>query len=351
MECAPSINVDSCLAGGALFSVPAMTRTLTAVRQVRRPSGPPVAADFQFFTESLPSPTEGQVLVENLYLSVDPYMRELMDFGGWELGAGLEGRALGRVVESGDPSVPEGTVVFHRHGWATHSLVAEFRVVRPAEGVPLSAYLGVLGGTGLTAYVGLVRTARLRTGEDLFVSAAAGAVGTAVGQIARLLGAGRIVGSAGSPQKVDYLIEHGFDAAFDYRTGNISDSLAKAAPNGIDVYFDNVGGEHLTAAIASLRDFGRVAWCGAVGQYNNLDDPPAAPYNLFDVVGKSLRIEGFLVRNNLDAREEFEDFLVPHIQSGRVRVEETVFDGFDNIVEAFRAMLRGENLGKTLVKL
>lgn len=351
MECAPLIKAGGCPADRELFSVPAMTRTLTAVRQVRRPSGPPVAADFRFSTESLPSPAEGQVLVENSYLSVDPYMRELMDFGGWEQGAGLEGRSLGRVIESGDPAVPEGTVVFHRHGWATHSLVTDFRVVRPAGGVPLSAYLGVLGGTGLTAYVGLVRTARLQAGEDLFVSAAAGAVGTAVGQIARLLGAGRIVGSTGSPEKVDYLTGLGFDAAFDYRTGNISESLAKAAPDGIDVYFDNVGGEHLAAAVDSLRDFGRVAWCGAVGQYNSLDDPPAAPYNLFDVVGKSLRIEGFLVRNHLDARQGFEDFLVPHVQSGRVRVEETVFEGFDNIVEAFCAMLRGDNLGKTLVRL
>ncbi|WP_163507498.1 NADP-dependent oxidoreductase [Fodinicola acaciae] len=331
-----------------------MTRTLTAVRQVRRPSGPPVADDFAFQVKPLPSPADGEALVENLYLSVDPYMRELMDWGGWELGAGLEGRSLGRVVASREPSLPDGAIVFHRHGWATHSLVtaAQSRVIQPANGVPLSAYLGVLGGTGLTAYVGLVRIARLQSGEDVFVSAAAGAVGTAVGQIARLLGAGRIVGSAGSATKVAYLTDKlGFDAAFDYRTGNLVESLAKVAPAGIDVYFDNVGGEHLTAAIESLRDFGRVAWCGAVGQYNNLADPPAAPYNLFDVVGKSLRIEGFLVREHLDAREEFEEFLVPHIQSRRVRVEETVYDGFESIVEAFRGMLRGENLGKTLVKL
>jgi NADPH-dependent curcumin reductase CurA len=189
-------------------------------------------------------------------------------------------------------------------------------VIEPADGVPLSAYLGVLGGTGLTAYVGLTRTARLQPGEDLFISAAAGAVGSVAGQIAQLLGAGRIVGSAGSAAKVKHLTENlGFDAAFDYHDGSVTDLLADAAPDGIDVYFDNVGGDHLEAAIASLRHFGRVAWCGAVAQYN-LAEPPPAPRNLYDVVEKSLRVEGFLVRHHMDARHEFEQFIVPHIQSG-----------------------------------
>ncbi|MET0132989.1 MAG: NADP-dependent oxidoreductase [Kibdelosporangium sp.] len=329
-----------------------MPRTLTAIRQVRRPQGEPSRADFTFVTEPLPRPADGQVLVENIYLSVDPYMRELMDWGGWELGAGLEGRSIGRVIESRNPQLPAGTTVFHRHGWCTHALLTAAdtrRIDLPAD-VPLSACLGILGGTGLTAYVGLTRVLRLQPGEDLFVSAAAGAVGSAAGQIARVLEAGRIVGSTGSAAKAEYLTSRpGFDAAFDRHDGVLADLLAKAAPEGIDVYFDNVGGDHLAAAIASLRDHGRIAWCGAVGQYNNLGSPPAAPFNLFDVVGKSLRIEGFLVRNHMDVREEFEQFLVPHVRSGQVRVDETVVDGFEHMVDAFIGMLRGENIGKMLV--
>jgi NADPH-dependent curcumin reductase CurA len=331
-----------------------VSRNFTAVRQIRSPQGEPARDDFTFVTAPMPAPVDGQVLVENLYLSVDPYMRELMEWGGWERGAGLEGRSLGRVVESREPALPEGTVVFHRHGWSTHALLtaADVRRVTPSDGVPLSAYLGILGGTGLTAYVGLTRIARLQPGDDLFVSAAAGAVGGATGRIARLLGAGRVVGSTGSMAKAEHLTsELGFDAAFDYHAGPISEQLAKAAPDGIDVYFDNVGGEHLAAAIDALRDHGRIAWCGAVGQYNDLGNPPAAPLNLFDVVGKSLRLQGFLVRNHLDTREEFEQFLVPHIESGQVGVDETLTDGFDSIVDAFLGMLRGENVGKALVRL
>jgi NADPH-dependent curcumin reductase CurA len=332
-----------------------VTSTLTAVRQVRRPQGEPSQDDFTFVTEPLPRPEDGQVLVRNVYLSVDPYMRELMDYQGeWELGAGLEGRSIGQVVESRVDALPVGAFVFHRHGWSTHALLtaADARLVEPPVGIPLSAYLGVLGGTGLTAYVGLTKVAKLQPGEDLYVSAAAGAVGSATGQIARLLGVGRLIGSAGSAAKVARLTDLlGFDAAFGHHDGSVMDLLAKAAPDGIDVYFDNVGGDHLAAAIGSLREYGRVAWCGAVGQYNNLSTPPAAPFNLFDVVEKSLRIEGFLVRNHRDVREEFEDFLIPHILSGQVLVDETVVDGFENLVGAFLGMLRGANTGKMLVRL
>jgi NADPH-dependent curcumin reductase CurA len=330
-----------------------VTRSFSAVRQVRRPQGEPHREDFAFITEPLTGPGDGQVLVENIYLSVDPYMRELMDFGGWEKGAGLEGRALGRVIESRAAALPVGSIVFHRHGWCTHAVLAEtdVRVITPVDGIPLSAFLGVLGGTGLTAYVGLTRIARLQPGEDVFVSAAAGAVGSAAGQIARLLHAGRIVGSAGSAAKVEHLTTRlGFDAAFDHHDGPITAALAKAAPEGIDVYFDNVGGEHLAAAIDVLRDHGRIAWCGAVAQYNSLNNPPAAPYNLFDIVGKSIRLEGFLVRDHMDAREEFEQFLIPHVRQGAITVNETVAEGFGNIVDAFLGMLRGENTGKTLVR-
>ena len=331
-----------------------MTRTAIAVRQIRRPEGAPQPEDFALVDVPIPLLESGQVLVHNLFLSVDPYHRELMDLedDAWRRGFGLEGRSLGRVIASREPSLVPGTIVAHRHGWSSHAVLTapEVRVIERAAGVPLSAYLGILGDTGLTAYAGLVRVARLRRGEDLFVSAAAGAVGGAAGQIARLLGARRIVGSAGSPEKVKHLTHRlGFDAAFDYHEG-IADQLALAAPRGVDVYFDNVGGEHLEAAIGALRESGRIAWCGAVAQYAHPTEPPAAPRNLYSVVEKRLRIEGFLVRDHMDAREEFEALLVPRLQAGDVAIDETVTEGIEHTVDAFLGMLRGENIGKAVVQ-
>ncbi|ASO21168.1 hypothetical protein FHR81_002135 [Actinoalloteichus hoggarensis] len=331
-----------------------MSPVMTVIRQAARPAGPPREEDFEVVSLPVPDLVDGHVLVENLYLSVDPYMRQLMDWGGWELGGGLEGQSIGRVLESRDPSLPVGALVVHRHGWRTHAVpaVAEVRRIEPAAGVPLSAYLGILDITGLTAWVGLTRIARLHPGDDLFISAAAGAVGGAAGQIARLLGARRIIGSAGSAAKVEHLTSRlRFDAAFDYHEGRPADLLSAAAPDGIDVYFDNVGGEQLEAAIGALREHGRIAACGAVAQYNTLSTPPAAPRNLLDVVEKSLRFEGFIVNRHLDAREEFERFLVPRLRDGTVLIDETVVDGFENTVPAFLQLLRGGNIGKMLVRL
>ncbi|KOG61466.1 NADP-dependent oxidoreductase [Streptomyces griseoflavus] len=322
------------------------------VHQIARPDGFPTAGDFAFIEETVPAPAPGQALVENVHLSVDPYMRELMD-GGWDLHNPLEGRSIGRVTASRAPGLAEGDLVFHRKGWRTHALVTpdEVRVLPDHPGVPARSYLGVLGGTGLTAYVALTRTARLKPGESVFVSAAAGGVGSAAGQFARLLGAGRVVGSAGSPAKVRRLTEEwGFDGAFDYHDGPVGDLLAKAAPDGIDVYLDNVGGDHLEGAIQGLREFGRIAWIGAIAQYNSAR-PPAAPRNLFDIVEKSLRLEGVLIRNHRDAQRELEDFLVPHLQAGRVVDAQTVVRGFDNVVDAFLGMLGGANSGKMIVEV
>ncbi|WP_431045238.1 NADP-dependent oxidoreductase [Streptomyces sp. P1-3] len=329
-----------------------MSSSARAVHQISRPQGFPTAANFAFVTEDPPSLRDGTALVENIYLSVDPYHREGMD-GEWELHAPLEGRAIGRVVASGDARLSVGELVFHRHGWRTHALVRpeEARVLRPLPGVPLSAYLSVLGGTGLSAYVGLVKIAQLRPGESVFISAAAGGVGSAAGQIARLLGAGRVIGSAGSPAKVAHLTRDlGFDAAFDYHDGPVGDQLRRAAPDGIDVFLDNVGGDHLEGAISALRDHGRIAWCGAVAQYNS-SAPPPAPRNLYDVVGKSIRMEGFLVRNHRHVQSELEAFAAPHLRSGRLVPDETVVAGFDRVVDAFLGMLRGENTGKMIVQV
>ncbi|MFI0808289.1 NADP-dependent oxidoreductase [Streptomyces echinatus] len=328
-----------------------MTETALTVHQTARPAGFPTAGHFRFAESPVPEPAPGTALVENLYWSVDPYHREMMD-GDFELDAPLEGRTLGRVVDSRSPSLAEGQIVLHRQGWRTHAVVRpeEVRRIPSHPGVPLSAYLSVLGGTGLTAYVALTRIARLREGEDLFVSGAAGGVGTATGRFARLLGAGRLIGSTGTPGKAAYLRDHvGYDAAFDYRTGPVADLLAEAAPTGLDVFVDNVGGDHLGAAIGALRTRGRVVRVGTIGQYNTPEAPPVL-FDHADVVEKSLRIEGFLVSDYQDAQEELYDFAVPHLRSGALAADETVIDGFERIVEAFLLMLRGGNTGKILVR-
>lgn len=328
-----------------------MTDTALAVHQTARPHGFPAPDHFAFVESAMPAPGPGTALVENLYWSVDPYHREMMD-GDFALDAPLEGRTIGRVVHSRHPSLREGEIVFHRQGWRTHAVVApdQARSVPRFDGVPLSAHLSILGGTGLTAYVGLTRIAELREGQDVFVSAAAGGVGTATGRLARLMGAGRLVGSAGRASKAAYLTEHvGYDEVFDYHSGPVAGLLAGAAPDGIDVYMDNVGGEHLEAAISSLRAYGRIVRIGTIAQYNTTGTPYALR-NLPDIVEKSLRMEGFLVRNHADVQEELYEFVVPHLQSGRVALDETVVDGFGGIVDAFLGMLRGENQGKIIVR-
>lgn len=327
------------------------TAIAIAVHQIARPTGFPTPGHFRFVESPVPEPAPGTALVENLHWSVDPYHREMMD-GDFALDAPLEGRTLGRVIDSRDPALPEGEIVLHRHGWRTHSVVRpdEARRLPHHDGVPLSAHLSILGGTGLTAYVGLTRIAQLREGEDLFVSAAAGGVGTATGRLARLMGAGRLVGSAGTPEKVAYLTERvGYDAAFDYHAGPVADLLAKAAPAGVDVYVDNVGGDHLGAAIGALREHGRVVRVGTVGQYNTPDAPPVR-FDHADVVEKSLRMEGFLVRNYQAVQEELYEFAVPRLVSGQLALDETVVTGFDRIVDAFLSMLRGGNTGKMIVR-
>ncbi|MGW7050520.1 zinc-binding dehydrogenase [Streptomyces sp. NPDC054887] len=333
------------------MSAPA--RTARAFQQTRRPRGMPVPEDFAEVELALPPVAEGSALVENLWLSVDPYMRECMD-AEWELGAPLEGRAVGRVVESRSPGLPVGSLLFHRDGWRTHTVLtaADARVLPRYEGIAPETFLGLLGGTGLTAYVALTRIAELREGETVYVSAAAGGVGTAAGQLARLLGAGRVIGSAGSPAKVRLLTRDlGYDSAFDHRAGpSIGAQLADAAPDGIDVYVDNVGGGHLEAAIGAMREFGRIAWCGAIAQYNS-GSAPAAPRNLFDLVEKSVRLEGFLVSHHRAVQEELEAFLVPHLRAGRITDRLSVSHGFDRTVDAFLGMLRGENTGKAVVRL
>ena len=324
---------------------------------VRRPHGEPVDEDFALVTRERPDPAPGEVVVATIAMSVDPYMRGRMNAGpsyaaAWELGETMLGGAIGQVVESRSDDVPVGALVLHGLGWRDVAVVpaAHVSVVEPLPGLPLSLYLGVLGMPGLTAWAGLFRLAAFRSGDAVFVSGAAGAVGSLAGQFARLRGASRVVGSAGTPEKVAWLGSIGFDAAFDYHDGAVADLLAAAAPEGIDVFFDNVGGEHLEAAITAFRTFGRAALCGSISSYNAVAPPPG-PRNLGLVVGKQLSLRGFIVGSHSDLRPEFVAAVSGWLQDGSLVARETVVEGLDSAVEAFRALLGGGNTGKMVVRL
>ncbi|MCF2539987.1 MULTISPECIES: NADP-dependent oxidoreductase [Streptomyces] len=324
---------------------------------VSRPVGWPKTEDFALVEAEVPTPGEGQVLVRNKYLSVDPYMRGRMSAAKsyadpYELGKVMQGGAVGEVVESNAEGIAVGDHVLHFFGWREYAaLDARHAVKVDADAAPLSTYLGVLGMTGLTAYAGLLRTAAFKEGDAVFVSGAAGAVGSQVGQIARLKGASRVIGSAGSDEKVKLLVEeYGFDAAFNYRNGPVAEQLKQAAPDGIDVYFDNVGGEHLEAAIGRLNRNGRIAVCGMISVYNDTEPAPG-PRNLARLIQTRGRIEGFLVGDHYDLQPQFVQEVGPWVASGELKYRETVVEGIENNLEAFFGVLRGDNIGKMIVKL
>jgi NADPH-dependent curcumin reductase CurA len=331
--------------------------TTREIHLVSRPTGWPTADNFRLVETELPEPGPGQVTVRNTVMSVDPYMRGRMNdvrsyVRPYALDAPLDGGAVGEVVASRDESVQVGDTVLHGLGWREHAVVEARRVRRiDSSQVPASAYLGVLGMPGTTAYVGLVGIADLREGDTVFVSGAAGAVGSVVGQIARNLGAARVIGSAGSSEKVAYVVDElGFDAAFDYHDGRVGDQLATHAPDGIDVYFDNVGGDHLEGAIGNMRDFGRLAICGAISQYNN-DRSAPGPRNMWLVVARRLQLRGFIVSDHPDLAKEYLGRAPGWISDGRLKYRETYVDGIENAVEAFLDLHRGSNVGKMLVRL
>src|SRR5215218_128229 len=334
-----------------------MTVTTREWQLAARPHGEPTPDDFRLVELERPDPAEGQVVVRMLAMSVDPYMRGRMRSGPsyappWEVGETMQGGAVGRVIASRSDDVAEGALVLTNAGWRDVAVLDAAHVsVLPDLGVPPSYHLGVLGMPGLTAYAGLFRVAGLREGDAVFVSGAAGAVGSLVGQFARLRGASRVVGSAGSPEKVAWLTgELGFDAAFDYHDGRVADLLATAAPEGIDVFFDNVGGEHLEAAIGAFRTHGRAALCGSISTYNAVTAPPG-PRNLGLIVGKRLSLRGFIVGDHADLRPEFVTAVSGWLQDGSIVARETVVEGLDSAVDAFRELLRGGNTGKMVVRL
>lgn len=325
--------------------------TSREVHLVARPHGVPQPSDFATVEVDVPEPADGELLIRNAFVSVDPYMRSRMNdtksyvppFG---LGEPMTGGAVGQVVASRNDRFFEGSWVLHNLGWREIAL-SDGTGLLPVDptAAPVSTALGVLGMPGLTAYVGLFDVGRLQEGETVFVSGAAGAVGSAVGQIAKLKGC-RVIGSAGSAEKVAWLRELGFDEAFDYNEVSARDALKE----GIDLYFDNVGGPQLEAALAALRMRGRVVACGAVSQYNATELQPG-PRNLFLLVTKRLRLEGFIVSDHFDRMRAFLAEVGPWVMDGSVRYRETIIDGIENAPAAFVGLLAGENIGKMLVRV
>jgi NADPH-dependent curcumin reductase CurA len=335
-----------------------MGSTTPAVVLLRRPDGEPQPGDFEVQEIPLAEPAEGQLLVRNIAMSVDPSMRGRLEptekqyTTNFEVGGPLDGSAIGQVEHSESADVPVGAYVRHRMGWRTHAIVnaADVSVVDAAV-APLGAWLGVLGQTGFTAWAGLRRIGALAAGDTIFISAAAGAVGTAAGQFARQLGAGRIIGSAGGASKVALLVDElGFDAAFDYRAEDPMDAVARLAPDGLDVYFDNVGGRHLAAALNNMNLRGRVALCGMISMFD--ESAPKQDLNqLIQAVLRRVKVEGFIVRDHEDLRADFEQTVGGWLNSGALTNRQTVIDGLDHSVEAFLSMLKGANVGKMLVRL
>ncbi|WP_410638195.1 NADP-dependent oxidoreductase [Amycolatopsis sp. lyj-346] len=331
--------------------------TATEIRLASRPEGVPTHDNFEIVDTEVPTAGDGQILVRNLVMSVDPAMRGRMkDVKSYappfQVGEVMSGGAVGEVVESNVDDVKPGDHVLHQAGWRTHAVLDAGRYVKvDAAAAPLSTYLGVLGMPGLTAYAGLLESAEFKPGDTVFVSGAAGAVGSLVGQLAKLKGAKRVIGSAGSAEKVRHLIDDlGFDAAFNYKDGPVAAQLHEAAPEGIDVYFDNVGGEHLEAAIDAITLHGRIAICGMISQYN-ATEPTPAPRNLAQVIAKRLTIRGLLVLDHWGLQQQFVSEVAPLVNSGEIKYSETFVDGIRNAPEAFLGLLSGANTGKMLVRI
>lgn len=325
---------------------------------LRYPEGLPGPQDFEIVSRDVPAPKDGEVLVRNLYMSVDPYMRGRMSnresyAAPFQLGETMQGGAVGKVIAAGKGApFSEGDHVSHFLGWreAFVSKGEGFTKIDPAV-APAQAYLGTLGMPGMTAYAGLLRVAALKDGDTVFVSAAAGAVGTVVCQIAKAKGH-YVVGSAGSDEKCRWLeAEAGIDKAINYKTaGNLDEAVKAAFPKGIDVYFENVGGTHLTAAINNMALHGRIAVCGMIEQYN-ATGLPLGPYNFINVIPKRIKIEGLLVSDHYDMLPQFIADMGKWIAGGKMKWKETVYEGIEKAPDAFLGLFKGENFGKALVKL
>jgi NADPH-dependent curcumin reductase CurA len=323
-----------------------------------RPVGTPKTSDFRVVETPVPEPGDGQFLVRNLFMSVDPYMRGRMrDVKSYvppfQVGAVLDGGSAGQVVASRHPKFAEGDFVVGGQGFREY-YVTDGTGQRKVDAslAPLSAYLGVLGMPGLTAYVGLIDLGKPKAGETLLVSAAAGAVGMVVGQIGKILGL-RVVGTAGGPDKARWLVDElGFDAAFDYRaaSGALDQAIAQHCPQGVDIYFENVGGAMLEAALANMRPFGRIPLCGMIALYNE-EQPQPGPRNLIFCIPRRLTLTGFIVSDHFDRFPAFVRDVSGWMAAGKLKNRETIVQGIENAPAAFIGLLGGENVGKMLVQV
>lgn len=336
-------------------------RTNQRILLASRPEGEPDARNFEFNTSGVPDPGDGQLLLQILYLSLDPYMRGRMSAAKSyaapvEIGEVMEGGTVARVVASRHPDYIEGDIVLSHSGWQSFALSdgVGLRKLDP-KAAPLTTALGVLGMPGFTAYAGLLTIGRPQAGETVVVAAASGAVGSAVGQIARIKGA-RAVGIAGGPEKCAFVRDElGFDAAIDHRAPDFAEQLATACPDGIDVYFENVGGAVWDAVFPLLNTFARVPVCGLIAHYNDRADAAGPrdrlPTLMRDVLSKSLSIRGFIQREFADQRPDFYRQAAEWIADGRLRYREDVVDGLENAPSAFIDLLRGRNFGKLIVRV
>ncbi|MBP7703949.1 MAG: NADP-dependent oxidoreductase [Caulobacter sp.] len=332
---------------------------MTTSREIRlksRPVGTPTADNFELATVELPAPGAGEVQVRNHWMTVDPYMRGRMNdvksySPPFQLGEAMQGGAVGEVIASNDPSLAVGDLVQSMNGWR-EAFNAPSNTVQKLDtfGLPPQAFLGVAGMPGMTAWTGLLKIAALKDGDVVFVSGAAGAVGSIVVQIAKLKGH-TVIGSAGGADKVAFLKSIGCDEVIDYKAEkDLTAALMRAAPKGIDVYFENVGGEHMDAALAAARPFARFALCGMISQYNSTGEMYGVK-NLIAAVGKSIRLEGFIVSNSFHLLPEFLKDMSGWIAEGKIQWKETIDEGIENAPGAFLKLFKGENTGKMLVKL
>ncbi|MEO1964727.1 NADP-dependent oxidoreductase [Hyphomonas sp.] len=338
------------------------TLTSTEWALARRPVGLPQQSDFEKKTVEIGEPGPGEIQVQNSWMSVDPYMRGRMYdresyVPPFQIGETMTGGAVGRVTASNNPDFQVGDLVQSMNGWRTAWVgdpASAMAVKLPSDtGLPDSAFLGVAGMPGLTAYAGILRVAELKEGDTVFVSGAAGAVGSTVVQIAKIKNC-TVIGSAGGPDKCAFVKSLGADHVIDYKQAKGAEGLVaalkEAAPKGIDVYFDNVGGDHLTAAIEAARPMARFAECGMIAQYNETGTPVGPP-NIIQVVGKQLKIQGFIVSTHADMQPAFLADMAKWIAAGQMKFQETVMEGIDKAPDAFIGLFSGANTGKMLVKL
>lgn len=329
--------------------------TSREIRLASRPTGVPTSSNFSLAEITMEPLQDQQVLVRNLFMSVDPYMRGRMSdrksyVPPFAIGKVLEGGAVGEVIESRSSDFKVGDVVTSRFGWR-EAFIAEPNELHRVDSTvrPLSIYLGAMGMTGMTAWAGLTMV-EAKAGEVIYISGAAGAVGNMAGQLAKLRGC-RVIGSAGSEEKVKHLLEEcDFDAAFNYKTDPVIEQLNREAPDGIDIYFDNVGGESLEAALSTLRVHGRIIACGGISGYNE-EVPKSGPSNLFNMTTKRLTMKGLIVGDWLGRQHEFECEVGAFYQMGRIKILETVVSGLEEAPGAFIGLFDGKNIGKMVVKL